>query len=77
MSASYRLAASGSPAAELPAYELQPPVDTLLAGWLPQMADWRWERPPAAEVTRGELVDVEIELRVVERRGATTAVSRR
>jgi beta-glucosidase/6-phospho-beta-glucosidase/beta-galactosidase len=77
MSASYRLAASGSPAAELPAYELQPPVDTLLAGWLPQMADWRWERPPAAEVTRGELVDVAIELRVVERRGATTAVSRR
>jgi beta-glucosidase/6-phospho-beta-glucosidase/beta-galactosidase len=69
MSASYRLAASGSPAAELPAYRLQPPVSTWLAGWLPQMAEWRWQAPPEAEVAvAGERVDVEINLSVAEAR---------
>lgn len=69
MSESYGLAASGSPAADLPAYELQPPVATWLAGWLPQMAHWRWQAPRAAELgAGGEPGDFEIELRVVEER---------
>jgi hypothetical protein len=69
MAESYRLAASGWPAAELPAYELQPPVATWLAGWLPQMAHWRWETPPAAElVADGEPPDLEIKFEVVEAR---------
>jgi beta-glucosidase/6-phospho-beta-glucosidase/beta-galactosidase len=67
MSESYLLAASGTPAAELPAYNLQTPVANWLAGWLPQMAHWRWEAPPAAElVAAGTRDDYEIELRVVE-----------
>jgi len=69
MSESYGLAASGSPAADLPAYELQSPVATWLAGWLPQMAHWRWEAPPAAELAAGgKPGDFEIEFRVVEAR---------
>jgi len=67
MSESYRLAASGSVAAELPAYELQPPVASWLAGWLPQMANWDWQPAPAAEVAAGgERPDLEIEFTVVE-----------
>ena len=69
MSESYRLAALGLPAAGLPAYELQPPVAGWLAGWQSQMADWRWEAPPAVELAAGgEPGDFEIELRVVEAR---------
>jgi beta-glucosidase/6-phospho-beta-glucosidase/beta-galactosidase len=67
MSESYRLAALGMPAAELPAYELQRPVAAWLAGWLPQMAHWNWKPAPAAEVeAAAELCDIEIELAVVE-----------
>ena len=50
MSLAYATAAHGHPAAELPAYRFQPPVDTWLRGWLPQMAHWNWQDPPAAEV---------------------------
>ncbi|HUQ23063.1 MAG TPA: family 1 glycosylhydrolase [Gaiellaceae bacterium] len=66
MSDSYRLAASGTLAAELPAYELQRPAATWLAGWLPEMAHWHWEEPPTAELALGgEREDFEIEFRVV------------
>ena len=50
MSAAYAAAARGAPAAALPAYRFQPPVDRHLAGWLPQMAHWDWQGPPAEEV---------------------------
>jgi glycosyltransferase involved in cell wall biosynthesis len=39
-------AATGTPAAELPAYRLQPPVADQLAGFLPQLTHWRWVDPP-------------------------------
>ena len=50
MSAAYAAAARGAPAADLPAYRFQPPVDRWLRGWLPQMAHWDWQDPPPAEV---------------------------
>jgi beta-glucosidase/6-phospho-beta-glucosidase/beta-galactosidase len=50
MSAAYTLAASGTPASALPAYRFRPPVSEWLRGWLPQMAHWRWQDPPAAEL---------------------------
>ncbi len=50
MSAAYALAAGGAPAANLPAYRFQPPVDRSLRGWMPQMAHWDWRDPPPAEV---------------------------
>jgi hypothetical protein len=50
MSQAYTAAARGARAAELPAYELQDPVDTWLAGWKPHMAHWRWQAAPADEV---------------------------
>ncbi|TFV66444.1 glycosyl hydrolase family protein, partial [Blastococcus sp. CT_GayMR20] len=45
----WEAAAAGSPAAELPAYRFQPPCDAQLAGFLPQMAHWPWEDPPAVD----------------------------
>lgn len=45
MSAAYTRAAHGAPAADLPAYRFQPPVDGWLAGWRPQMAHWDWQGP--------------------------------
>ena len=50
MSVAYSRAARGAPAADLPAYHFQPPVDRWLRGWLPQMAHWDWQDPPAQEV---------------------------
>jgi beta-glucosidase/6-phospho-beta-glucosidase/beta-galactosidase len=50
MSAAYKMAASGAPASELPAYRFQPPVSEWLRGWLPQMAHWDWQDPPQAEI---------------------------
>ena len=50
MSAAFTAAASGAPAADLPAYRFQPPVSDWLTGWLPQMAHWDWQDPPAAEI---------------------------
>ncbi|HEX9994695.1 MAG TPA: family 1 glycosylhydrolase [Acidimicrobiales bacterium] len=49
MSVSYATAASGTPAADLPAYRLRRPVADWLAGWLPQMAHWEWRPPPEGE----------------------------
>jgi beta-glucosidase/6-phospho-beta-glucosidase/beta-galactosidase len=40
---------AGAPAAELPAYRFQAPCDRQLAGYLPMMADWPWQQPPAGE----------------------------
>jgi len=53
MSSAYRAAATGTPAAALPAYWFQPPVSEWLRGWMPQMAHWEWVDPPAIEVGKG------------------------
>lgn len=50
MSFAYSLAASGTPAAELPAYRFRTPVAHWLEGWLPHMSHWDWRRPPAREL---------------------------
>src|SRR4051794_16948919 len=50
MSVSYTLAASGNPAADLPAYRLRRPVGDWIEGWLPQMSHWEWRRPPVGEL---------------------------
>lgn len=49
MSVAYALAASGVPAAELPAYRFRRPVADWLAGWMDHMAHWDWCEPPAGE----------------------------
>ena len=53
MSLSYALAARGTPAAELPAYELQPPVRDWLAGWMGHVRHWTWTPAPPLEVLGG------------------------
>lgn len=68
ISASYRAAAAGTPASALPAYELQPPVSSWLAGWLPQMRGWDWQPPPPGEVDESRMADdYVLELKVAER----------
>ena len=64
MSEAYARAARGTPAAELPAYRFQAPVAGWLAGWLPQMAHWDWQDPPAHEVIVQERADPAIERRI-------------
>ncbi|HUR48899.1 MAG TPA: family 1 glycosylhydrolase [Acidimicrobiales bacterium] len=65
MSASYRLAARGMPAAELPAYRFRPPVSNWLQGWMPQMSHWQWRLPPQAEAcSNAQDADARIELRI-------------
>ena len=64
MSEAYARAAKGAPAAELPAYRFQPPVAGWLAGWLPQMAHWDWQDPPAHEGIVQERADPAIERRI-------------
>jgi hypothetical protein len=49
MSVAYAAVARGAPSSALPAYRLQDPVDTWLAGWLPQMAHWDWQPAPERE----------------------------
>jgi hypothetical protein len=49
MSAAYARAASGTPAGDLPAYTLRPPVADWLRGWRSQMAHWEWRPPPTDE----------------------------
>lgn len=68
MSEAFQAAAVGVRAADLPAYDLQPPVRSWLAGWLPQMEHWNWSPVPEAEIEATlEATDYELELRVVER----------
>jgi beta-glucosidase/6-phospho-beta-glucosidase/beta-galactosidase len=67
MSAAYRLAASGAAAAELPAYELQPPVSAWLARWLPHMRHWEWLPAPENEILTEQVEIPELELRVAEK----------
>jgi beta-glucosidase/6-phospho-beta-glucosidase/beta-galactosidase len=64
MSIAYAAAARGAPAAELPAYRFQPPVAGWLAGWLPQMAHWVWQDPPAHEVVVQEDADPVMDRRI-------------
>ncbi len=67
MSAAYARAARGAPAADLPAYRFQPPVAGWLAGWLPQMAHWDWQDPPAAEVVVQARADDRMQRRIREK----------
>ena len=46
----WELAAAGAPATQLPAYRLQEPAATRLAGLAPLMAHWTWQDPPAEEL---------------------------
>jgi beta-glucosidase/6-phospho-beta-glucosidase/beta-galactosidase len=47
---SFTAAAHGAPAADLPAYQLQRPVDRWLRGYRDQVDGWQWQRPPTDEV---------------------------
>ena len=49
MTRAWTAVAAGAPAAALPAYRLQSPAAERLAGYLPQMAHWAWEDPPAED----------------------------
>jgi hypothetical protein len=42
--------ATGTPSSRLPAYRFQAPCDRQLAGFLPQLAHWPWQDPPAGEL---------------------------
>ncbi len=65
MSVAYSLAASGVPAAGLPAYRLRRPVADWLQGWLPHMAHWDWQPPPAGEACSNiHAPDDRIEVRI-------------
>jgi beta-glucosidase len=67
MSDSYKLAAGGSPAADLPAYPLAEPVASWLRGYLPQMAHWTWS--PTPDPVPGEHVpdqEIRMELRIID-----------
>jgi beta-glucosidase/6-phospho-beta-glucosidase/beta-galactosidase len=67
MSRSYRLAANGSRADDLPAYRLAEPVASWLEGYLPQMSHWSWDDPPTTD--RGFNLDsqsTQMELRIVD-----------
>src|SRR4051794_20959187 len=55
---SWEAAAAGATSRELPAYRLQAPCSEQLAGFLPQMAHWPWQDPPAADVVVPLRVDV-------------------
>jgi len=55
MSAAYALAAGGAPSSALPAYRFRPPASEWLAGWMPHMAHWPWQDPPADEVCSSRL----------------------
>ncbi len=63
MSEAYARAAGGARAAELPAYRFQHPVAGWLAGWLPQMAHWEWQEPPAHELVVQERAHPERRIR--------------
>jgi hypothetical protein len=46
MSRAFRTIAAGGTSRDLPAYELPPPVDGWMRGYLDQIAHWDWEPPP-------------------------------
>ena len=46
----WEAAAAGARADELPAYRLQEPAAQRFAGYLPQLAGWQWQDPPADEL---------------------------
>jgi hypothetical protein len=63
MSRSFAMAASGTPARDLPAYRFRRPVLDWVHGYLPQMAHWDWEEPPDEPVCTnapqaGEVVEL-------------------
>lgn len=65
MSASWAMAAAGTPAAELPAYTLQEPAAGWLAGYRDQMRGWNWQPPPPDEVVPDPVL-YDFELRVCD-----------
>ncbi|MFN2506749.1 MAG: family 1 glycosylhydrolase [Acidimicrobiales bacterium] len=67
MSASFRQAVAGEPAAGLPAFTFQPPVSDWMQGWLPHMSHWEWQEPPEAEVRPAGHSMRDIEMRIVPR----------
>jgi beta-glucosidase/6-phospho-beta-glucosidase/beta-galactosidase len=54
MSRAFEAVSRGATSSDLPAYILQEPVATWLAGYRPQMAHWTWQRPPADEIDADE-----------------------
>jgi len=76
MSESFRLAAAGTPAAHLPAFELQEPVATWLEGFRPEMAHWTWQPPPPGELGPTNTRPGErIELRIADREDSVDEVT--
>ncbi|MFL6028250.1 MAG: family 1 glycosylhydrolase [Friedmanniella sp.] len=53
----WEAAAGGAMAADLPAYEFQPPTDQLLAGFGAQMAHWDWVDPPPGSAPAPIVID--------------------
>jgi beta-glucosidase/6-phospho-beta-glucosidase/beta-galactosidase len=67
MSDSYRRAAHGVRADDLPAYRLAEPVASWLHGYLPQMAHWSWQEPPDTDVGSSlPRTTTRMELRIVD-----------
>ena len=54
MSASFRRAAAGAPASQLPAYRLTDRTANWVSQLLPQMEGYRWQEAPAAEAAIGD-----------------------
>ena len=65
MSRSFRAAAAGAPAAELPAFTLHEPVATWLRGLAPAMSGYEW-RPSPEAVPGAAPAQSTIELRIVD-----------
>jgi beta-glucosidase/6-phospho-beta-glucosidase/beta-galactosidase len=65
LTTSFTAAAAGAPAASLPAYRFQAPVDRWLRGYGPQMAHWPWQDPPLRDRVQ-EHVDYDMEVPVRE-----------
>jgi hypothetical protein len=54
----WEAATAGASSRDLPAYRFQEPCAEQLAGFLPQMAHWPWQDPPARDVVVPLRVDV-------------------
>jgi len=58
MARSFRMAVSGTPASQLPAYRFSPPLNERLTGFHRFMSGWEWQEPPAEEVAAEDRVPV-------------------
>lgn len=66
MSRSFRIAAAGGGAADLPAYRFAEPVASWLAGYRPGMDHWDWQDPPREACSNATPPDARMELRIVD-----------